>query len=149
MSKTTNNNREIEKIVREDRQLSIPLIAERMSIDKETVWQVLHENLRMTKVCAQVVSKLLTSDQKEKCQEICADTSKQIEENPKFLDSVITVPAMRDEFYSTTPRQRSSPCIGKLQTHHELKKQNKAKSKFKAMLIFFYMLRVLSCSFFL
>ena len=130
ISKTTNNNREIEKIVREDRRLSIRLIAERMSIDKETVWQVLlHANLRMTKVCAQVVSKLLTSDQEEKCQEICADISKQIEENPKFLDSVIIVPAMGDEFSSATQRQRGSPCIGKLQTHLELKKQKKSKIK--------------------
>ena len=64
--KNPNNNRESEKIVREDRRLSIRLIAERMSIDKETVWQVLNENLHMTKVCAQVVSKLFTSDQKEK-----------------------------------------------------------------------------------
>ena len=55
-----------------------------MSIDKETVWQVQHDNLHMTKVCAQVVSKLLTRDQKEKRQEICADILKQIEENPKF-----------------------------------------------------------------
>ena len=91
ISKTTYNNREIEKIVREDRRLSIRLIAERMSIDKETMWQVLHENLHMTKVCAQDVSKLSTSDQKEKRQEVCADISKQIEENPKFLDSVLTV----------------------------------------------------------
>ena len=66
ISKTTKHNRESEKIVREDRRLSIQLIAERMSIDKETMWQVLHENLHMTKVCAQVLSKLLTSDQKEK-----------------------------------------------------------------------------------
>ena len=66
ISKTTNNNRESEKIVREDRRLRIRLIAERMSTDKETVWQVLNENLHMTKVCAQVVSKLLTSDQTEK-----------------------------------------------------------------------------------
>ena len=64
----------------------------------------------------------LTSDQKEKRQEICADISKQIEEIPKFFDSVIIVPAMRDEFSSTTQRQRGSLCIGKLQTHHELKK---------------------------
>ena len=92
-----------------------------MSIDKETMWQVPHENLHMTKVCAQVVSKLLTSGKKKR-QGICTDISKQIEENPKFLDSVITVPAMRDEFSSTTQRQRGSPYIGKLQTHHELKK---------------------------
>ena len=102
ISKTTNNVQEIEKIVREDRRLSIQLRAERMTIDKETVWQVLHDNLYMTKVCAQVVSKLLTSDQKEKRQEICANILKQIEEKPKFLNGVITVPAMRDEFSSTT-----------------------------------------------
>ena len=64
--KNPNNNRESEKIVREDRRRSIRLIAERMSIDKETVWQVLNKNLHMTKVCAQVVSKLFTSDQNEK-----------------------------------------------------------------------------------
>ena len=87
--KTTNNIREIEKIVREDRRLSIRLIAERMSIDKETVWQVLYDHLHMTTVCAQVISKLLTSNQKEKRREICADILKQIEENPKFLDSVV------------------------------------------------------------
>ena len=104
MSKITNNIREIEKIVGEDRRLSIRLIAARMSIDKKAVWQVLHDNLHRTKVCAQVASKLLTSDQKEKRQEICADILKQIEENPKFLDSVITVPAMRDEISSTTQR---------------------------------------------
>ena len=56
---------------------------------------------------------------------------------------------MRDEFSSTTQRQRGSPCIRKLQTHLKLKKQNRAKSKFKAMsIVFFFMLRVLSCSFF-
>ena len=129
ISKTTNNIREIEKIVREDRRLSIRLIAERISIDKETVWQVLHENLHMTKVGAQVVSKL-TSGQKEKRQEIFADILKQIEENPKFLDSVITVPAMREEFSCTTQRQKGSSCIGKLQTHHELRKQSQNSRQF-------------------
>ena len=45
---------------------------------------------------------------------------------------------MRDEFSSTTQRQRGSPCIGKLQTHLKLKKKNRAKSKFKAMSIVFF-----------
>ena len=66
ISKSTNNIREIEKIVRKDCRLSIRLIAKRMSIDKEMMWQVLHDNLHMTKVCAQIVSKVSTSDQKEK-----------------------------------------------------------------------------------
>ena len=61
-----------------------------VSIDKETVRQILHDNRHMTKVCAKAVPKLLTRDQKEKRQESCADILKQIEEKPKFLDSVIT-----------------------------------------------------------
>ena len=86
---------------------------------------------------------------KKKRQEICADISKQIEENPKFLDCVITVHAMRDEFSSTTQRQRGSPCIRKLQTHLKLKKQNRAKSKFKAMsIVFFYVKGVVMFVFF-
>ena len=39
----------LKKIVREDCRLSIRLIAERMSTDKKTVLQVLHDNLHMTK----------------------------------------------------------------------------------------------------
>ena len=61
-----------------------------MSIDKETVQQILHDNLHITKFYTKVVPKLLTCDQKEKRQEISADILKQIEKNPKFLDSVIT-----------------------------------------------------------
>ena len=44
----------------------------------------------MTKVCPKVIPKLLTCDQHEKCQEICADILKQMEKNPKFLDNMIT-----------------------------------------------------------
>ena len=44
----------------------------------------------MTKISAKVVPKLLTSNQKEKRPEICADILKQIEENLKVFDDVIT-----------------------------------------------------------
>ena len=44
-SKTTSIIREIEKIVGKDCRLSIRLIAERMSMDKEEVRQILHDNL--------------------------------------------------------------------------------------------------------
>ena len=44
----------------------------------------------MTKVCAKIIPKLITNDQKEKCLKNYAEILKQIEENPKFLNSVIT-----------------------------------------------------------
>ena len=77
--KTTKNIQKIEKIFQEDCWLSIRLIAEMVSIDKETVQQILHDNLHMTKAFAKVIPKLLTCDQKEKHQEIGGDILKQIE----------------------------------------------------------------------
>jgi hypothetical protein len=41
------------------------MIAEMVNIDKETVRQVLREDLNMTKVCAKMVPRLLTPKQKE------------------------------------------------------------------------------------
>ncbi|VVC37345.1 Hypothetical protein CINCED_3A023298 [Cinara cedri] len=44
--------------------MSIRMIAEAVNADKETVRKILHEELHMTKVCAKLVPKNLTPDQK-------------------------------------------------------------------------------------
>ncbi|GFV75799.1 jerky protein homolog-like [Trichonephila clavipes] len=54
----------INQIVRADRRMSIRMIVEAVNADKETVREILHEELHMTKVCAKLVSKNLTPDQK-------------------------------------------------------------------------------------
>ena len=106
-----------------------------MSIDKETMRQILHDNMQMTKVSAKVVSKLLTSNQKEKLQEICADSLKQIEENPKFLDSVITCDETWVFQYDSDTKRQSMH--RKTANSPQIKKARQSKSKFKAMLIVF------------
>lgn len=47
-SRTDSIVKRIEQIVQNDRRLSIRMIAEMVSIDKETVRQILHEDLNMT-----------------------------------------------------------------------------------------------------
>jgi transposase len=49
-SKKNENVEKIEQIIRIDRRLSIRMIVEMVNIGKETVRQVLHEDLNMTKV---------------------------------------------------------------------------------------------------
>lgn len=44
--------------------MSIRMIAETVSADKETVRKILHDELDMKKVCAKLVPKNLTPDQK-------------------------------------------------------------------------------------
>ena len=82
--------KKIREIIRKNRCLSIRAIAELVNIDKETVWQILHENLQMKKVCAEMVPKLLTSEQKKTGLNICVDILENIENDPKCLENVIT-----------------------------------------------------------
>ena len=54
----------INQIVSADLRMSIRMIAEAVNADKETVRKILHKELHMTKVCAKLVPKNLTPDQK-------------------------------------------------------------------------------------
>jgi hypothetical protein len=64
-AKTPENVEKVARIVRRDRRLSIRAISELTSINKESVTQILHEDLGMKKVCAKVVPKILTPQQKD------------------------------------------------------------------------------------
>ena len=135
-SKTDENVQKVEEIVRNDRRLSIRMIAEMVHIDKETVRQILHDNLNMTKVCAKVVPRLLTPDQKENRKRICAEILEQIEANPNFLENVITC----DEtwIFQYDPETKRQSMHWKTPSSPRLKKARQSKSKFKAMLIVFF-----------
>ena len=64
-SRTADNIEVVKQKVRADRRLTVRMIAEELSINKDTVWSIITENLEMRKVCAKVVHKLLSKDQKQ------------------------------------------------------------------------------------
>jgi len=64
-SKTDTNIEKVSEIVRQNHSLSIQAVADLINIDKETVQQILHNNLDMKKVSLKMVLRLLTPEQKE------------------------------------------------------------------------------------
>ena len=54
------------KSVRENRRLTVRSIAEQVNIDGETVRKILTEGLYVRKVCAKMVPKELTEEQKQR-----------------------------------------------------------------------------------
>jgi len=52
--------------VRENRRLTVRSIAQHVNINKETVRKILTEDLDMRKVCAKIVLKELTEEQKQR-----------------------------------------------------------------------------------
>ena len=65
-SRTEENIEKFRQIMSENRRLTIRSIAEQMNIDREAVRKILTENLDMRKVCAIMVPKELTEEQKER-----------------------------------------------------------------------------------
>ena len=82
--KTEANIEKVGEIVQQNRRLSIRAVAELINLDKETVWQSLHNNFNMKKVCSKMVPKLLTPEQKEVQMNICADILQNVENDPNF-----------------------------------------------------------------
>ena len=79
MSKTDETIEKVGNLIRSDRRLTIRAIAETVGIDQECVRQILHNNFNMQKVCAKMMPKILTIEQKEARKNVCSDTLNAIE----------------------------------------------------------------------
>lgn len=90
-SKTDENIEKVGAMIRSDRRLTLRLMADKLKIDKECVRQILHENFNMSKVCAKMVPKNLSDEQKEVRKNLSTDGLNQIESDPNFLKRVITL----------------------------------------------------------
>ena len=63
-SVTEDNIEKVRDVIRKDRRLGVWAVAEEVSLDRESVQQILREELNMRKVCAKMVPKLLSDEQK-------------------------------------------------------------------------------------
>lgn len=135
-SKTDKNIEKVGVLVRSDRRLTIRMISDTVGIDKESVRQILHDNFNMHKVCAKMVPKILSDDQKEIRKNLSTDALNQIENDPDFLKRVITC----DEswFFTYDPETKRQSMHWKSPKSPRMKKARMSKSKFKAMMIVFF-----------
>ena len=76
-------------LVLNDRRLIVRMRAEELFWGKSSVYTILTENLDTKKVCAKIVPKLLTPEQKLRRKEFCTDW-KTSDESDEFLERVIT-----------------------------------------------------------
>jgi len=96
----------------------------------------LHDDLGMKKVCAKVVPKILTPEQKEYRVNCCADTLENIENDPDFFLNVITCD--KTWIFQYDPETKRRSMHWKNPQSPRKKKARMSKSKFKAMMIVFF-----------
>ena len=61
---TDDNIEKVRDVIRKDRRLGVRAVAEEVSLDRENVRRILREELNMRKVCAKMVRRLLSDEQK-------------------------------------------------------------------------------------
>jgi orotate phosphoribosyltransferase-like protein len=62
----------VQDAIRKDQRLGVQAVAKEVNLDRESVRWILTEELNMRKVCAKMLPKLLSDEQKELCKELCA-----------------------------------------------------------------------------
>jgi len=89
------------------------------------------------KVCAKVVPKILTSEQKEHRENCCVDTFENIENDPDFFQNVITC----DEtwVFQYDPETKRQSMHWKSPQTPRKKIARMSKSKFRAMMVVFFL----------
>ena len=107
--RTEENVAQVREMIRGDRRLTIRMIADELSMAKESVRTILNQDLPMKKVCAKLVPRFVNEHQKQQRLEVGQEILQNREEDPTFLDNVVT----RDEswvfqFDQETKRQEPS-----------------------------------------
>ena len=77
-------------MIRKDRRLGVRAVAKEVNLDRESVRQILRKELNVRKICAKMVPKLLSDEQKERRKELCLDFLQRIENDPDLLNSITT-----------------------------------------------------------
>ncbi|KAJ8935472.1 hypothetical protein NQ318_009597 [Aromia moschata] len=87
---TADNVTRVRELLNSDRRLSVRLMADMLTIPKTQVYEIVTNHIGMRKVCAKMVPRVLTDDQKSRRVETCQENLDMCQRDPRFLDNVIT-----------------------------------------------------------
>ena len=135
-TKTADNIGKVNELVRSDRRLTVRMMAEEQNINRESVRIILSEELGMRKMCAKMVPKLLSDDQKQHRVRVCEDTLEEIGADPHFLRHIITGDETWVFQYDPETKRQSQQWF--TPNSPRPKKARMSKSKIKTMLITFF-----------
>ena len=81
---------QIKNFMDKDRRVSIETISAQFDVSVGTVYTIIHEELKMQKICAKFVPRVLREDQKEKCSHDSREMAELINSDPTVLDALVT-----------------------------------------------------------
>lgn len=135
-SRTDDNVTRVRDLLNTDRRLSTRLVADELGLSQSTVWRIVTDDLQMRKVCAKLVPKILSPEQKERRLTDCQDMLDRLVADPNFLDKTVT----GDEswVYEYDPETKRQSEEWHTAASPKPKKARMSRSRVKSMLIVFF-----------
>ena len=99
---------QIKNFMDKDHRVSIETISAQFDVSVGTVHTIIHENLKMQKICAKFVSRVLREDQKERCCHDSREMVKLINSDPTVLDAMLTCDESWIYCYNPETKRQSS-----------------------------------------
>ncbi|UYV74678.1 hypothetical protein LAZ67_12000508 [Cordylochernes scorpioides] len=145
-ARTDENVNRVLEVLRTDRRLNIQQIADTLHMSTFVVHGIVTEDLQMRKVCAKLVPKVLAQDQRDLRVLRCQELLDLIQNEPDFLNSVVT----GDEswMFEYDPESKRQSCAWHTNSSPRPKKARMSKSRIKTMIIVFFDIRgIVHCEF--
>jgi len=83
-SETDENVTKVRDLVGYDRRLTVRMISSVLNLNRQTVHEILTCKLDMQNICAKLVRKILTNEQKENRRNVCLDLLERTENGKKI-----------------------------------------------------------------
>lgn len=127
---------EVNALVRENRRLTVRELAEECGISIGSCHNILTEKLKMHRVAAKFVPRLLTDDQKAHRVQVCQELLDRSNNDAHFLTNIITGDESWVYGYDIETKFQSSQWVGEASPRP--KKARQVRSKVKVMLTVFF-----------
>ena len=126
----------VREMVATDRRLSVRMIAETLSVGKDTIHQILTQDLNKRKKCSRIVPKILSLEEKANRKACCEDELALYRQDETFIERIITGDETWVFGYEPETKRQSLEWRSPGSPVKKIAKMS--KSKIKTMLITFF-----------
>lgn len=134
---TAANIERLRVLIATDYRLTLQMLSEQLVINKESVRLMLHNDLGMRKLCAKMVPKILTDEQKIKRLTVASEMLERIEaDGLDWMNSIVTGDETWVFQYDPETKRQSMQWVG--EDGSRPKKARMSRSQIKTMLIVFF-----------
>ena len=114
-TRTDENITRVKQLVQSDRRLIVRMVSDELSLNRESMRTILLHDLGMRMVCAKMVPKILSEDQKQNRVKFCEDMLEKLKTIRIFLQR--SSQEIKLGFSNTFLKQRGKACSGRFQNH--------------------------------